>query len=501
METKDLIVIGGGINGAGIAVDAAGRGLSVLMLEAQDLACATSSNSSKLIHGGLRYLEHYEFRLVSEALAEREVLLKMAPHIAFPMRFRLPHRPHLRPAWMIRIGLFMYDHLGKRTSLPASKGLRFGSESVLKPEIVRGFEYSDCWVDDARMVLANAQMVERKGGKVMTRTRATSARRENGLWVVEAEDIDTGEKFSWKARGLVNATGPWVKEFFDDGMKLPSPYGIRLIKGSHIVVPRAHAQKQAYILQNEDKRIVFVIPWMDEFSIIGTTDVEYHGDPKNVKIDDDEINYLLNVYNDHFKKQLTRDDIAWTYSGVRPLCDDESDSPQAITRDYTLDIHDEKGKAPLLSVFGGKLTTYRKLAEHALEKLTPYYKGIGPAWTKECVLPGGDISGDREDYAAKLRRKYPFISESLARHYARTYGSNSELILSGITSLDGMGEHFGHELYEAELRYLVEHEWVRRLDDAIWRRTKLGMWLSEEEQARVAQWLTRNNKAELSLAS
>ena len=266
METKDLIVIGGGINGAGIAADAAGRGLSVLMLEAQDLACATSSASSKLIHGGLRYLEHYEFRLVSEALAEREVLLKMAPHIAFPMRFRLPHRPHLRPAWMIRIGLFMYDHLGKRTSLPGSTGLRFGANSVLKPEIKRGFEYSDCWVDDARLVLANAQMVVRKGGEVLTRTRATSARRENGLWIVEAEDIDTGKKYSWQARGLVNATGPWVKQFFDEGMHLPSPYGIRLIKGSHIVVPRVHTQKQAYILQNEDKRIVFVIPWMDEFS-------------------------------------------------------------------------------------------------------------------------------------------------------------------------------------------------------------------------------------------
>ena len=325
METKDLIVIGGGINGAGIAVDAAGRGLSVLMLEANDLACATSSASSKLIHGGLRYLEHYEFRLVSEALAEREVLLKMAPHLAIPMRFRLPHRPHLRPAWMIRIGLFMYDHLGKRTSLPGSNGLRFGSESVLKPEIVRGFEYSDCWVDDARLVLANAQMVEKKGGEVKTRTRATAARRENGLWIVEAEDIDTGEKFSWKARGLVNATGPWVKQFFDDGMHLPSPYGIRLIKGSHIVVPRVHTQKQAYILQNEDKRIVFVIPWMDEFSIIGTTDVEYKGDPKNVEIDESEVNYLLKVYNAHFKKQLSRDDVVWTYSGVRPLCDDESD--------------------------------------------------------------------------------------------------------------------------------------------------------------------------------
>lgn len=274
MEIKDLIVIGGGINGAGIAADAAGRGLSVLLLEAQDLSSATSSASSKLIHAGLRYLEHYEFRLVSEALAEREVLLKLAPHIAFPMRFRLPHRPHLRPAWMIRTGLFMYDHPSKRTSLLGSNGLRFGTDSVLKPEIVRGFEYSDCWVDDARLVLANAQMVTRKGGDVMTRTRATKARRENGLWIVEAEDSDSGKKYRWQAKGLVNATGPWVKHFFDDGLHLPSPYGIRLIKGSHIVMPRVHTQEQAYILQNEDKRIVFVILWLNEFSIIGTTDVE-----------------------------------------------------------------------------------------------------------------------------------------------------------------------------------------------------------------------------------
>ncbi len=502
METKDLIVIGGGINGAGIAADAAGRGLSVLMLEGQDLACATSSASSKLIHGGLRYLEHYEFRLVSEALAEREVLLNMAPHIAFPMRFRLPHRPHLRPAWMIRIGLFMYDHLGKRTSLPASAGLRFGADSVLKSEIVRGFEYSDCWVDDARLVLANAQMVTRKGGEVKTRTRATSARRENGHWIVEAQDIDTGETFTWRARGLVNATGPWVKDFFDDGLKLPSPYGIRLIKGSHIVVPHVHNQKQAYILQNEDKRIVFVIPWMDEFSIIGTTDVEYKGDPKAVHIDESEVKYLLDVYNEHFKKTLSREDVVWTYSGVRPLCDDESDSPQAITRDYTLDIHDENGKAPLLSVFGGKLTTYRKLAEHALDKLQTYYPKIGPAWTKGSKLPGGEIAGDRDDFAAQLRRRYTFLSEGMARRFARTYGSNSDLILQEATSLDDLGENFGHEFYEAELRYLAEHEWVKCVDDAIWRRTKLGMWLTEEQQARVAQWLVkRNGKPTLSLAS
>ncbi|RPH22306.1 glycerol-3-phosphate dehydrogenase [Buttiauxella warmboldiae] len=502
METKDLIVIGGGINGAGIAADAAGRGLSVLMLEAQDLASATSSQSSKLIHGGLRYLEHYEFRLVSEALAEREVLLNMAPHIAFPMRFRLPHRPHLRPAWMIRIGLFMYDHLGKRTSLPASSGLRFGADSVLKPNIVRGFEYSDCWVDDARLVLANAQMVTREGGEVKTRTRVTRARRENGLWVVEAQDIDTGETLSWHARGLVNATGPWVKNFFDDGLQLPSPYGIRLIKGSHIVVPRVHNQKQAYILQNEDKRIVFVIPWMDEFSIIGTTDVEYQGNPQDAHIDDNEINYLLTAYNAHFKNTLSREDIVWTYSGVRPLCDDESDSPQAITRDYTLDIHDEHGKAPLLSVFGGKLTTYRKLAEHALDKLKGYYPNMGPGWTKGSVLPGGEINGDRDRYAAQLRQRYTFLTESLARRFSRTYGSNSDVMLAEKASQDDLGEDFGHEFYEAELRYLVEHEWVRTLDDAIWRRTKLGMWLTEEQQARVAQWLEKHNgKAHLSLAS
>ncbi len=497
METKDLIVIGGGINGAGIAADAAGRGLSVLMLEAKDLACATSSASSKLIHGGLRYLEHYEFRLVSEALAEREVLLKLAPHIAFPMRFRLPHQPHLRPAWMIRTGLFLYDHLGKRTSLPSSKGLRFGPDSVLKSSLTRGFEYSDCWVDDARLVLLNAQEVVVRGGEVRTRTQVTRAYRENGLWVVEAKNADTGETLTWRAKGLVNATGPWVKHFFDDGLELKSPYGIRLIKGSHIVVPRVHNQPQAYILQNEDHRIVFVIPWMDEFSIIGTTDVEYHGDPHDVKIDDNEVNYLLKVYNDHFKKQLGKEDIVWTYSGVRPLCDDESDSPQAITRDYTLDVHDQDGKAPLLSVFGGKLTTYRKLAEHALEKLSGYYENCGPAWTKNAVLPGGDLGTDRDSYAAQLRRRFTWLPEALARRYARTYGTRTEQLLGTAQSLEDLGEHFGHNLYEAELRYLIAEEWVVELDDAIWRRTKLGMWLDEGQKQRVAEWIREHRVNEL----
>ncbi|MBS9440208.1 glycerol-3-phosphate dehydrogenase [Photorhabdus heterorhabditis] len=495
METKDLIVIGGGINGAGIAADAAGRGLSVLLLEAQDLAKATSSASSKLIHGGLRYLEHYEFRLVSEALAEREVLLNLAPHIAFPMRFRLPHQPHLRPAWMIRIGLFLYDNLGKRVSLPSSKGLKFGANAVLKPELVRGFEYSDCWVDDARLVVLNAQEVKKHGGEVRTRTKVTRAWREHDGWMVEAEDLRTGKTYTWRAKGLVNATGPWVKEFFDDSLKLKSPYGIRLIKGSHIVVPRVHDEPQAYILQNEDHRIVFVIPWMDEFSIIGTTDVEYKGDPKEVKIDDQEINYLLKVYNDHFKKQLSREDIVWTYSGVRPLCDDESDSPQAITRDYTLDIHDEQGKAPLLSIFGGKLTTYRKLAEHAMDKLVQYYPDAKKAWTKNGQLPGGNLEGcDRDGYARLLRKRYNWLPEGVAVRYARTYGSNSELILQSANNLTDLGESFGQGLYEAELRYLLDNEWVVELDDAIWRRTKLGMWLNEEQKQRITVWLAENAK-------
>ncbi len=492
METKDLIVIGGGINGAGIAADAAGRGLSVLLLEAQDLACATSSASSKLIHGGLRYLEHYEFRLVSEALAEREVLLKLAPHIAFPMRFRLPHQPHLRPAWMIRIGLFLYDHLGKRTSLPGSKGLRFGPESVLKPELKRGFEYSDCWVDDARLVVLNAQEVEKRGGEVRTRTKVTRAWRENGLWMVEAVDIDSGKTFTWRAKGLVNATGPWVKNFFDDGLKLKSPYGIRLIKGSHIVVPRVHDQPQSYILQNEDHRIVFVIPWNDEFSIIGTTDVEYKGDPKDVKIDENEIAYLLKVYNDHFKKQLGRDDIVWTYSGVRPLCDDESDSPQAITRDYTLDVHDEQGKAPLLSVFGGKLTTYRKLAEHAMEKLAHYYPGCGPAWTKNATLPGGDIDGDRDGYAAKLRRAHGWLPEALARRYARTYGSQCIAMLAKCSLARGDLDNANTHLQRCEALLHGAHyhrDWLTNTD-----KSRVIHWQMTGDTAAAAQWLRHTEK-------
>ncbi|WP_064606316.1 glycerol-3-phosphate dehydrogenase [Photobacterium sp. J15] len=494
-EVLDLIVVGGGINGAGIAADAAGRGLQVGLYEAADFASATSSASSKLIHGGLRYLEHYEFRLVGEALAEREVLLRKAPHIAHPMRFRLPHRPHLRPAWMIRAGLFLYDHLGKRTTLPASHGVKFGQDSVLVPEITQGFEYSDCWVDDARLVILNVMEVAERGGEVRNRCKVEQAVREGELWRVTVRDTLSGETFERRAHALVNAAGPWVKTFFDQSMEEASPRNIRLIKGSHIVVPRVHDQTQAYILQNEDSRIVFVIPYLDRFSIIGTTDVEYQGDPRDVAIDDNEIRYLLDVYNNHFTRKLTRDDVVWTYSGVRPLCDDESDSPQAITRDYTLELEQEGNNPPLLSIFGGKLTTYRKLAEAAMVKLAPFFPKMGASWTANACLPGGDAEFDRQSLAAQLQHQCPWLSDFTIERLATNYGTRALKMLEGISGEAEMGRYFGEGLYACELDYLIEHEFVQAAEDALWRRSKLGLYLDAGQQIAVAEYIDQQRQA------
>ncbi|PSU49773.1 glycerol-3-phosphate dehydrogenase [Photobacterium frigidiphilum] len=489
-QILDLIVVGGGINGAGIAADAAGRGLTVGLYEADDFASATSSASSKLIHGGLRYLEHYEFRLVGEALAEREVLLKKIPHIARPMRFRLPHRPHLRPAWMIRAGLFMYDNLGKRTTLPASHGLKFGQNSVLIPEITKGFEYSDCWVDDARLVLLNVMEVAEKGGDVRNRCRVEKAVRDGEFWLVTIRDVQTNEIFVRKSRALVNAAGPWVKAFFDNSMEEVSPRNIRLIKGSHIVVPRAHDEPQAYILQNEDNRIVFVIPYLDRFSIIGTTDVEYNGDPRNVAIDDNEIDYLLKAYNTNFVKKLDRTDVVWTYSGVRPLCDDESDSPQAITRDYTLELEQQANNAPLLSIFGGKLTTYRKLAEAAMTKLSPFFSNMGPSWTADSYLPGGEANFSIPQLAKKLQQQHAWLSAFTCERMATNYGNRAVRLLEGVNGEVDMGQHFGEGLYARELDYMIEQEFAQNEIDALWRRSKLGLYLNDEQIAAVAQYIT-----------
>ncbi|WP_431483746.1 glycerol-3-phosphate dehydrogenase [Pseudomonas solani] len=494
-EVYDLAVVGGGINGVGIAADAAGRGLSVFLCEKDDLAQHTSSASSKLIHGGLRYLEHYEFRLVREALAEREVLLAKAPHIVRPMRFVLPHRPHLRPAWMIRAGLFLYDHLGKREKLPGSRGLKFGAGSPLKADIARGFEYSDCWVDDARLVVLNAMAARENGAHIHTRTRCVSARRSKGLWHIHLERAD-GTLLSIRARALVNAAGPWVAKFIKDDLKQKSPYGIRLIQGSHIIVPRLHDGEHAYILQNEDRRIVFAIPYLERFTLIGTTDREYQGDPAKVAISAEETAYLLDVVNRHFKQQISEKDILRTYSGVRPLCDDESDDPSAVTRDYTLSLEAHPGEAPLLSVFGGKLTTYRKLAESALAQLAPFFPNAKPSWTASQPLPGGEQMSSQTELAEALCARFGWLPDSLARRWAGTYGSRTWKMLDGVQNLTDLGDHLGGGLYSREVDYLCRAEWATGLDDILWRRTKLGLFMTPGQQERLAQYLLNRPKAD-----
>jgi glycerol-3-phosphate dehydrogenase len=487
-DSYDLVVIGGGINGVGIAADAAGRGLSVFLCEKDDLANHTSSASSKLIHGGLRYLEHYEFRLVHEALAEREVLLRKAPHIVKPMRFILPHRPHLRPAWMIRCGLFLYDNLGKRKQLGASKSLHFGPEHPLQTHITRGFEYADCTVDDARLVVLNAMAAREHGAHIHTRTRCLSAQRVDGVWLVEVQHTD-GSRHRIRARALVNAAGPWVSSFIRDDLKQRAPYGIRLIQGSHIIVPKLYDLPQSFILQNEDHRIVFVIPYHEQFTLIGTTDKEYSGDPANVAITDEEIDYLLTVVNSHFKKQLKHSDIISTYSGVRPLCDDESDDPSAVTRDYTLAMSDKSAGAPLLSVFGGKLTTYRKLAESAMQHLAEFFPNVGPAWTDSAPLPGGEQLNDLRELITAIRANFNWLPNSIAHRWANTYGSRTWDMLNGITNLADLGEHLGAGLYTHEVDYLRNHEWAVTAEDILWRRSKLGLYMDKVQQNNLACYL------------
>lgn len=476
----DIAVIGGGINGVGIAADAAGRGLSVFLCEKDDLASHTSSASSKLIHGGLRYLEHKEFRLVREALAEREVLLAKAPHIIRPMRFIMPHRPHLRPAWLIRTGLFFYDHLGKREKLLGSNNVYFKDDSPLNSAITRGFEYSDCAVDDSRLVVLNAMHAREKGADIVTRTRCLSAQRVEDYWVVELENAQGS--FKIKAKALVNAAGPWVAQFIKQDLQLKSPYGIRLIQGSHIVVPKLYEGDKAFIMQNDDRRIVFAIPYLDQYTMIGTTDREYQGDPSKVQITQAETDYLLEVSNAHFKKQLTQADIIWTFAGVRPLCDDESDNPSAITRDYTLALSQEThDQAPLLSVFGGKLTTYRKLAESAMHQLNPFFPEMKESWTASEALPGGENMASAEQLANEIRAQITDVSESLAKRWATSYGSRIWNILGESVSIDQLGLSFGHGLFAKEVDYLCRFEWVTTSEDILWRRSKLGLVFAQNE--------------------
>ncbi|WP_423186345.1 glycerol-3-phosphate dehydrogenase [Alishewanella sp. d11] len=489
----DLVVIGGGVNGAGIAHDAAGRGLKVLLCEQHDLAVATSSNSSKLIHGGLRYLEQYEFRLVKEALAEREVLLKSAPHIMWPLTFRLPHQPHLRPVWMIRLGLFMYDHLAKRERLHGSRKIRFDESSPLVSDITVGFEYADGWVDDARLVVLNAMAAQTHGAIIATHTRCIKAERLSSSWKVTLQNLLTNEQYNVESKGIINAAGPWVSQLFADTFAEASPQHIRLVKGSHIVVPRIHNQPQAYILQNNDKRIVFVIPYEDNFSLIGTTDVEYTGDPLKASISAEEIDYLIEITNNYFNKSICKDDIVHSFSGVRPLLDDESASAQSVTRDYKLELSSTPNGLPLLSVFGGKITTYRKLAASVVDKISPFYPGLGASLTAAKPLPGGDFT-DQASFCAELTLKYPWLPAKLAQRFARTYGTLSYTLLNHASSMADLGRQFNQELWQAEVDYLVEYEWVRTAEDLLWRRTKLGLVTTPAETDTLTDYLCTHPK-------
>jgi len=517
----DLLVVGGGINGVGIARDAAGRGLSVLLCEKNDLASATSSASSKLIHGGLRYLENYEFRLVREALSEREVLLSNAAHIVHPLRFILPHNRHLRPAWMIRIGMFLYDHLAKRSDrLPGSRrvAMRSAAQGLpLKSDITTGFEYSDARVDDSRLVVLNAIDAADRGATILTRTACVGLEKQDGKWIARLRKQD-GSEVRVRAGILVNAAGPWVEALQRLATENRSPDAstangvpvgtaavdtaavataagskLRLVKGSHFTVPRLYDGDWAYILQNPDGRIVFVIPYLERWSLVGTTDVIYNDDPGKVKISDEEIAYLCETINGYFVKQTTPADINWSYSGVRPLYDDKAGSASSVTRDYVFDVSGGKdGQPPLLSIFGGKITTYRRLAEHALEKLAPFTQR-NTAWTARAVLPGGDMpKADPVAYERTFRNRFPWLAESVARRYVYTYGTLSERILGGASGSADLGQDFGCGLFECEVRWLVEHEWARTSEDILWRRTRLGMVAQSDTIAALDAWLARN---------
>jgi len=504
----DVLIVGGGINGAGIARDLAGRGWRVALAEGDDLAAHTSSSSTKLIHGGLRYLEYYEFSLVRKALQEREVLLKSAPHIMRPLRFVMPHDPAMRPAWMIRLGIFLYDHLAKREVLPGSEGVNLRTHALgapLKPQFTRGFVYSDASVDDARLVVLNALDAQARGATLWTRCACVSAQRSADGWTATLRSRDGSER-TVKARALVNAAGPWAESFLREvaqpaRSEALATKSLRLVKGSHIIVPRCFEHDHAYIFQNPDKRIIFAIPYEERFTLIGTTDVELQGDPGRAHINADETAYLCEQASRYFKKPVTPADVVWTYAGVRPLLDDASGDPSAVTRDYLLESNDAGG-APLLSVWGGKITTFRKLAEDAADEIGRLLGERRAPWTEGAFLPGGDLSSwigeaqrpdlDIARFTDELIRRHAWLPKTLARRYARAYGSRVGHVIGNARALSDLGDEIAPGLYEAEARYLQREEWAHDADDMLWRRSKLGLHYTEPQRQQVAQWLQRS---------
>ena len=479
----DLLVIGGGINGAGIARDAAGRGLSVLLVEAGDLGGATSSASSKLIHGGLRYLEHYEFRLVAEALAEREILLRVAAHLISPMRFVMPQVAGLRPRWMIRLGLFLYDHLARRSVLPGSQPVRLDLppyRHTLLPELRHGFVYSDCRVDDARLVIANVQDAAARGAEVRVRTELVSAHRAAGQWQAS---LSGGERVA--ARAIANAAGPWVKRVLNERLGQPSADQVRLVHGSHIVLPRLYEGAHAFVLQNDDRRVVFMIPFEERFTLIGTTDVPLQADAVAARATEEEVRYLCDAVNRYVAQPVSPSQVVWSYAGVRPLYDDGSRDPSAVTRDYVLRLDDERGAAPVLSVFGGKITTYRRLAEQALDRLAGYFTHARGAWTASAALPGSDPAA-RNDAYGELRARYPKLPGEVLSGVLQRHGA----LASKVLGEGDVGENYGAGLTEREVRYFIDSEWARSAEDVLWRRSKAGLHLDARQRARVEALLS-----------
>ena len=490
MDSYDLLVIGGGINGAGIARDAAGRGLRVLLVEKDDLSAHTSSSSSKLIHGGLRYLERFEFRLVAEALAEREVLLDVARHLVWPTRFVMPHVPELRPRWMIRCGLFLYDHLARRASLPGSHAVRLDAPPYgagLKPQFRHGFIYSDCRVDDARLVVINAMDARARGATILTRTECLSAQRDGDAWRAR---LSGGREVN--ARALVNAAGPWVKQVLNDRLRQPSRDGVKLVKGSHIVLPQLYPGDHAFILQNDDRRVVFMIPYGDHHTLVGTTDVPFEGDANSVTATDEEVAYLCRAAGRYLARAVDPAQVTWRYAGVRPLYDDGANDPSAVTRDYTLRVDTDAGAAPVLSVYGGKITTYRRLAEHALRDLATFFPEMKGEWTATEHLIGGDFGkADRQEARDTFFARYRLLPQEHLRAMFRRHGMLAYDVLGDAREPVDLGEHFGAGLYAREVDYFVTREWAVTAEDVLWRRTKAGLHLALAQREAVARYLAK----------
>ena len=488
----DVFVAGGGINGIGVARDAAGRGYSVCLCEMNDFASGTSSNSTKLIHGGLRYLEHYKFRLVQESLKEREVLLKMAPHVIWPMRFILPHSKGMRPAWLLRLGLFLYDHLGFRKILPGTSYVKLNKSelgSPLKSNFKFGYEYSDCWVDDSRLVILNAVDASLKGAKIQNYCKVTKVEKSDGLWSITTTDSIDGKQNIFKAKCFINASGPWVDDLLNSSFKRDNSKNVRLVRGSHIVVNKLFDHDRSYICQNNDNRIFFMIPYEDKYTLIGTTDIDHGQSAGNVEISEEEKLYICKSANEYLNTKINLEDIVWSYSGVRPLYDDGASAAQEATRDYVIKAEQSESSL-MINIFGGKITTYRRLSESILKNVEEFLGSKGDSWTNHSSLPGGDIGVDGQlDLQNKLQTKYPFLTQDTLKRLVRSYGTISFDIFGDATNIDALGKHLGSGLYEREVAYLIQEEWARTSDDILFRRSKLGLSFSKDEIKNLNQYL------------